>query len=643
MSEEKSKSNSDSDLSEQLNSITKDLETLTAESSTAESSSSSSEEPVSFGVEPFEVIAAVDIRSGGLSYNGNTVWPPMIEDNSIFERLTNSGDPRSPHVVVMGRKTWEDLPESSRPMSNRINIVLSANHFNDTERWPLDGVSGEYNGSLIDIIEIPEPAIPESIPKPKSDAELEQTMNNMQICLGRYYIVGNITSCLVLIKELSQNMKLQTKNFVIGGGQTFNSFMSEPGIVSQLRITEVDTEQMTESGQTVPEAQESGREIHFDSFFWDRGQTGRSRYVESNFTDRHGWGLHIKTGWSSNILWAIQEKKILEVDQLTKWPSVPYRNLIYKKVSPELKYHDLIKMTLSDLYNPRTLAMDSDSGELIYCASNLSLCIPMNDGSNRFAWFATALSPVHYDRYIPFLKRHALDILQTGTDATSVGKSKKGHENETNKSSSDEGVVSKNEQKKTSNWSRFGDMQDFIEAATSDDTDSKGKKKINKNISTNFISQTMSNPFQEALDAFYGRRKNHYFQHIVNVSDRIQVNLQCAPSRTQEDSSDTRLDMTVTVDHADAIHEVPELAIVYGFIMSIMAQAMKVNRGVLYFNFGYCTIFSDQVMLALRITKTVPVFWPYINITDTFKDLSKYKMDHLDFMKNWADLVLPKE
>jgi dihydrofolate reductase len=41
------------------------------------------------------------------------------EDMALFKKLTLGG------VVVMGRKTWETLPEKYRPLPERENIVLS--------------------------------------------------------------------------------------------------------------------------------------------------------------------------------------------------------------------------------------------------------------------------------------------------------------------------------------------------------------------------------------------------------------------------------------------------------------------------------------------------------------------------------------
>ena len=59
--------------------------------------------------------------NGVMGKDNHLPWPSIPEDLDHFQRLTYGG------AVVMGRKTWESLPESVRPLRGRRNIVLSKN------------------------------------------------------------------------------------------------------------------------------------------------------------------------------------------------------------------------------------------------------------------------------------------------------------------------------------------------------------------------------------------------------------------------------------------------------------------------------------------------------------------------------------
>ena len=67
------------------------------------------------------VIAALD-EQGGIGRNGALPWR-IPEDLAFFKRIT-SASPGS--AVIMGRRTWESIPEKFRPLSNRLNIILSS-------------------------------------------------------------------------------------------------------------------------------------------------------------------------------------------------------------------------------------------------------------------------------------------------------------------------------------------------------------------------------------------------------------------------------------------------------------------------------------------------------------------------------------
>lgn len=50
------------------------------------------------------------------------------KDLALFAKLTKStNDPAKKNAVIMGRKTWESIPEKFRPLPSRLNVILSRN------------------------------------------------------------------------------------------------------------------------------------------------------------------------------------------------------------------------------------------------------------------------------------------------------------------------------------------------------------------------------------------------------------------------------------------------------------------------------------------------------------------------------------
>ena len=60
-------------------------------------------------------IVAVD-NNWGIGYNGNLL-EHIPEDLKHFKELTTN------HVIIMGRKTWDSLP--NKPLKDRLNVVIS--------------------------------------------------------------------------------------------------------------------------------------------------------------------------------------------------------------------------------------------------------------------------------------------------------------------------------------------------------------------------------------------------------------------------------------------------------------------------------------------------------------------------------------
>lgn len=67
------------------------------------------------------LIVAYDLKRG-IGSQGQMAWN-LTDDLKRFRETTTQ-----PHknCVIMGRKTWDSLPEKFKPLPNRINIILSS-------------------------------------------------------------------------------------------------------------------------------------------------------------------------------------------------------------------------------------------------------------------------------------------------------------------------------------------------------------------------------------------------------------------------------------------------------------------------------------------------------------------------------------
>jgi dihydrofolate reductase len=66
-----------------------------------------------------KLIVAMD-KERGIGKNNDLMWH-LPADMKFFKETTTG------HVVVMGRKNWDSIPEKYRPLPNRENVVLTRN------------------------------------------------------------------------------------------------------------------------------------------------------------------------------------------------------------------------------------------------------------------------------------------------------------------------------------------------------------------------------------------------------------------------------------------------------------------------------------------------------------------------------------
>ena len=72
------------------------------------------------------IIAAVDLK-GGLGFQGKMPWN-LPGDLKHFQKITiQTEDIQYRNMVVMGRITWDSIPEAHRPLPGRKNVVITRN------------------------------------------------------------------------------------------------------------------------------------------------------------------------------------------------------------------------------------------------------------------------------------------------------------------------------------------------------------------------------------------------------------------------------------------------------------------------------------------------------------------------------------
>lgn len=73
----------------------------------------------------FNMLVAMDEKLG-IGKNNTLPWR-LPQDLKFFKKITLEASPDKRNAVIMGRKTWDSLPDKARPLAGRLNIVLSRN------------------------------------------------------------------------------------------------------------------------------------------------------------------------------------------------------------------------------------------------------------------------------------------------------------------------------------------------------------------------------------------------------------------------------------------------------------------------------------------------------------------------------------
>ncbi|KAA3670925.1 dihydrofolate reductase [Paragonimus westermani] len=70
------------------------------------------------------IIVAVS-SNGGIGLKGRLPWR-LKKDMAFFKKITTDARPGLKNAVIMGRNTWDSIPDKAKPLPDRINVIISS-------------------------------------------------------------------------------------------------------------------------------------------------------------------------------------------------------------------------------------------------------------------------------------------------------------------------------------------------------------------------------------------------------------------------------------------------------------------------------------------------------------------------------------
>lgn len=184
------------------------------------------------------IVAAT--QANGIGQNSRLPWH-IRGEIMYFARLTSSAPEGHMNAVVMGRNTWESIPQKFKPLRKRINIVISSN-----KQYKLcvvldprvhDKKVNKKRRMPADIKEVPAPV----------------------------YLHSNLESALERVSRPEYLEKPLYRTFIIGGASLYRETLALPptsaSFVDRIILTRIVSPEFEGCDIFMPDFQTSGHKL----------------------------------------------------------------------------------------------------------------------------------------------------------------------------------------------------------------------------------------------------------------------------------------------------------------------------------------------------------------------------------------------
>ena len=161
-------------------------------------------------VRPLYLIVATSLSPAlGIGLNGTLPWPQIKSDMSFFARVTKRPPgPGGKNTVIMGRKTYESIPQKFRPLQGRKNLVISRSEVSELQE--------------------------------RLRGEVDALKRNDIDC------VSSLKAAVEYVQAVQGSVASEENTFIIGGSEIYRTSLDEDyaGAFTHLRILQTEIERL---------------------------------------------------------------------------------------------------------------------------------------------------------------------------------------------------------------------------------------------------------------------------------------------------------------------------------------------------------------------------------------------------------------